>query len=134
MIQRAEGIPMTEASVRRLAENYQLLAGRMSALTASFYERLFVILPEARPLFRIDMTLQSQHLAAALALIVTNLRHLDALEQPLADLGAGHAKVGVRPEHYPVLCRTIVETLRDGSGAAWSDEVQADWTAVLERV
>src|SRR5690242_11911480 len=113
---------MTEASVQRLLQNYEMLAGRLPALAAHFYERLFAVLPAARPLFRIDMAVQSEHLAAALALILKNLRHMDALEQPLAELGAGHAKVGVRPEHYPVLCRTMVDTLRDGSGDAWTPE------------
>jgi nitric oxide dioxygenase len=69
-----------------------------------------------------------------LALIVRNLRDLDLLEEPLMELGAGHAQVGVRPEHYPVLCRTMVETLRDGSGSAWSSDLEADWTELLARV
>src|SRR5215510_2543344 len=102
---------MTEASLHRIAANYEMLAGRMQSLTASFYERLFKVLPESRPLFRIDIDIQSQHLAAALALIVRNLRMLDVLEQPLMDLGAGHARVGVRPEHYPIVCQTMVESL-----------------------
>jgi len=125
---------MNEASLTRITESYEMLASQMPALTAAFYEQLFKALPEVRPLFRIDIDLQSQHLAAALALIVRNLRSLDVLEQPLMELGAGHSRVGVRPEHYPVVCRTMLETLRDGAGSAWSDELQADWTYLLQRV
>jgi hemoglobin-like flavoprotein len=125
---------MTEASVQRLAENYEMLAGRMAALTATFYARLFAAMPSVRPLFKIDIALQSQHLAAALALIVRNVRHLDALEEPLTELGVHHAKVGVRPEQYPPLCRVMIETLRDGSGDGWSPQLESDWTAVLEMV
>ena len=119
---------MTEAALGRIATNYELLAGRMQALTASFYQRLFEQFPQVRPLFRIDLELQSQHLAAALALIVRNLRLLDVLEQPLMDLGAGHARAGVRPEHYPIVCRIMIEVLRDGSGEAWSPQLLSDWT------
>ena len=125
---------MTESSLQRVTTNYQALAGHMGKLTRTFYDRLFQALPQVRPLFRLDIDLQSQHLAAALALIVHNLRDLDLLEEPLMDLGAGHAHVGVRPEHYPVLCRTMVEALRDGSGGAWSVELEADWTELLARV
>src|SRR2546421_1519032 len=125
---------MTEASLKRIAAHYDLIAGRMYALAQAFYKRLFEVMPEARPLFRIDIDLQSQHLAAALAMIIRNLRLLDVLEQPLMELGAAHAQVGVRPEQYPILCRTMVETLRDGSGDAWSPELQADWTEMLHRV
>ena len=73
-------------------------------------------------------------MAAALALIVRNLRLLDALEQPLMDLGIGHAQVGVRPEHYPIVCRAMIETLREGSASSWSPELEADWTQALEAV
>jgi hemoglobin-like flavoprotein len=134
MIQRQQGFPMTEASVQRIAANYELLAPRMQALTDAFYVRLFEVMPEARPLFRIDIALQSQHLAAALALIVRNLRLMDALEQPLMELGEHHARVGVRPEQYPILIRTMVATLREHSGDAWSPQLEADWTAALELV
>ena len=125
---------MTETSLRRVTANYESLAGQIGRLTRSFYDRLFEAMPHVRPLFRLDIDLQSQHLAAALALIVRNLRDLDLLEEPLMELGAGHARVGVRPEHYPVLCRTMVQALRDGSGETWSPELEADWTELLARV
>ena len=125
---------MNESAVQRIAANYALIADRMPQLTSSFYTRLFEIAPQVRPLFRIDIDVQSQHLAATLALIVRNLRLMDVLEESLMELGAGHAKVGVRPEHYPIVARTMVQTLRDGSGDAWSDQLEADWTAVFERV
>ena len=125
---------MTQASLQRITTNYEALAGRIGSLTRTFYDRLFQAMPHVRPLFRLDIDLQSQHLAAALALIVRNLRDMDLLEEPLMELGAGHARVGVRPEHYPVLCRTMVATLRDGSAGAWSPELEADWTELLARV
>ena len=125
---------MNQASLQRLAANYQILAPNMAALAERFYDRLFKALPEARPLFKIDIALQSQHLAAALALIVRNLTLLDALEQPLMELGVHHARVGVRPEHYPFVCRAMVQTLGEGSGEQWSRELEADWTAIFERI
>ena len=125
---------MTDASVQRIAANYELLADRMPELAAAFYVRLFQVLPESRALFKIDIALQSQHLAAALAIIVRNLRLLDVLEEPLAELGVHHARVGVRPEQYPIVCRAMVETLRDGSGTTWSPTLENDWTQALEAV
>jgi hemoglobin-like flavoprotein len=122
---------MTEASRQRIANHYQTIAPRLHLLAQAFYDRLFTVLPEARPLFKIDIPLQSQHLAAALALIIHNLRFLDALEEPLKELGIHHARVGVRPEHYPILCRTMIQSLAEGSGDAWCAELHADWTELL---
>src|SRR4051794_33125962 len=105
MIQLAPGFPMNQASIQRLTNHYGVISGRMVELTQSFYDRLFQALPEVRPLFRIEIPIQSQHLAAALALIVRNLPVMDLLEEPLMELGMEHAQVGVRPEHYPVVVR-----------------------------
>jgi len=125
---------MTEASLGRISANYALLAERMPALAQAFYDRLFTVLPESRPMFKIDIALQSQHMAAALGLIVRNMRLLDALQQPLMDFGVQHARVGVRPEHYPIVCRAMVDTLAQGSGENWSPQLDADWSEALATV
>src|SRR3954447_9629921 len=93
---------MSTPSANRIRQSHRLLASRMSKMTQIFYQRLFALNPEVRALFKTDMTQQGGHLAAALALIVTNLPLLDALESPLRELGALHARAGVRPEHYPI--------------------------------
>src|SRR5436305_9177366 len=92
---------MTTASLHRIQQSYQLLIPQIAELTERFYARLFADHPETRRLFTRDMAAQRRHLAAALALVVRNLKMLDALEQPLRELGAHHAAMGVRPEHYP---------------------------------
>ena len=125
---------MTEQSLQRVNRNYDFLADRMPEVTQSFYRRLFAAHPELRPLFRLDIAVQSQHLAAALALIVRNLRLMDALEQPLMDLGAEHASVGARPEHYPVVCRTMIDAMREASGGQWSPALEQDWATLLHRI
>jgi nitric oxide dioxygenase len=125
---------MTEESLQRISRNYDFLANRMPEVTHSFYRRLFSAHPELRPLFRLDIAVQSQHLASALALIVRNLRLMDALEHPLMDLGAGHASVGTRPEHYPVVCRTMIEAMREASGGQWSAALEQDWVTLLQHI
>jgi len=125
---------MTEAQLQRIADSFALIEKRMPELTAAFYVRLFAALPEARPLFRIDIDIQSQHLAAALAIIVKNLRLLDVLEPSLMDLGVHHVQVGVRPEHYPIVCQAMVQTLAAECDEIWSPQLHTDWTELLERV
>jgi len=125
---------VTEESLARILESFEHLSPRIDALTRSFYAKLFAANPQLRPLFKLDIDVQSQHLAAALALIIRNLRLLDVLEEPLMDLGAGHARVGVRPEHYPLVCQTMIQTLREACGENWSHDLESDWTGVLERI
>ena len=125
---------MTEESLQRVTRNYELLAGIMPEVTHAFYRRLFAAHPELRPLFRLDIAVQSQHLASALALIVRNLRLMDALEQPLMDLGADHASVGARPEHYPVVCADMLAAMREASGEQWSPALEQDWSDLLRHI
>src|SRR5690242_19596882 len=94
---------MTTASLERIRQSFDLLIPHLDRMTRTFYGHLFAARPETRQLFKIDMDAQRQHLAAALALIVRNLAMFDALAEPLQELGTQHAKVGVRPEHYPVV-------------------------------
>ena len=125
---------MTQASMSRLRESFRSLAPQFGYVVGRFYERLFAADPSTRELFRIDMVTQAGHLSAALALIVRNLSMLDALEGPLMELGAAHARVGVRPEHYPVACEALLASIGEAAGGDWSAELSADWRALLDRV
>src|SRR3954463_12036758 len=106
-----QGDLMTLTALARIQQSYLAIAPQVDRLTQTFYDRLFAQHPETRALFRNDMGSQRQHLAAALALIIRNLRMLDALEQPLGELGALHARAGVRPEHYPVAQDAMIAAL-----------------------
>jgi hemoglobin-like flavoprotein len=103
-------------------------------LTACVYDHLFRLHPETRTLFSIDMHLQGKHFAAALALIVRNLEVLDALEQPLRELGAAHAKVGVRLHHYSAVYDAMVQAMADTLGEQWTEQLASDWRWLLDTV
>src|SRR3954464_7767065 len=118
---------MTPAAVCRVRASFEQVAPQFDQVAVQFYERLFATLPSARELFKVDLTAQAKHLAAALALIVRNLAILDALEQPLMELGAAHARVGVRDEHYPVARDALIASLAESMGGSWTEDLSADW-------
>jgi hemoglobin-like flavoprotein len=125
---------MDAVSTSRLQASYELVAPRMGRVTGRFFDELFSMRPETRALFTGDMAEQRRHMAAALALIVRNVAILDVLEQPLRELGAAHARVGVRPEYYPVVCDAMVRALAAELGEGWTAEVAGDWKDLLETV
>lgn len=127
-------MPEPSASFKRIQDHHATLAGRMDEVSRVFYARLFAQHPEVRGLFPSDMTKLTGHLAAAMSLIVRNLRNFDALERPLMELGAQHHGFGAKPEHYPVVCVTLVEALREVSGPAWNAQLELDWTELWDRV
>ena len=127
---------MTDESLSRIHRSFVLLSTHMGEVTRGFYDRLFEARPDVRPLFQVNLAAQRQHLAAALALIVRNLPMLDALEGALAELGAGHAAVGVRPEHYPpvrdAMLAAISVALSPTGG--WTTELADDWRRLIDRI
>lgn len=125
---------MTTASLERIRHSFDLLAPNLARMTRTFYDTLFEGRPEVRALFKVDMDVQRQHLAAALALIVRNLTMLDALLEPLQELGREHARVGVRPEQYPLVRDAMLVAIAEAVGDAWTPELAADWRRLIEEI
>jgi len=125
-------VGMKTDSLDRIRSSFELLSPHMAQMTRTFYERLFAARPDTRQLFKVDMDIQRQHFAAALALVVRNLGLLDALEEPLHELGASHARVGVRPEHYPFVRDAMLKALAEALGPAWSSDLADDWRNLIE--
>jgi len=127
-------MPSPSESFKRIQESHATLAPRMDEVLRVFYRNLFEKHPEVRALFPTDITRQIGHLSAAVTLICRNLRNFEALEHPLMELGAQHVGFGARPHHYPTVCVTLVEALREVAGDQWNARLELDWTELWDRV
>jgi hemoglobin-like flavoprotein len=125
---------MRKESLERVRRSVALLLPQAGEITRLFYDRLFSIAPETRELFKVDMTVQRQHFAAALSVIMKNLTLLDVLTEPLRDLGSNHARVGVRPQHYPIVRDSILFAMSQTLAHDWTPELAADWHELLDKV
>jgi hemoglobin-like flavoprotein len=95
---------------------------------ALFYDRLFVLDPTLRPLFKGDMHEQGRKLMAMIATAVANLDKLDTIVPAVQDLGRRHNVYGVKPEHYATVGAALLWTLGQGLGDGFSPPVEAAWT------
>ena len=95
-----------------------------------FYDRLFEIAPEVRPLFKGDMKEQGAKLMAMLARAVSALDKLDDLVPVVQELGRRHHGYGVTAEHYGPVGEALLWTLEQGLGDAFTPAVKAAWTKV----
>jgi hemoglobin-like flavoprotein len=118
-----------------LEESFDLVAPRGEELVERFYERLFEIAPEARPLFAsTNMPRQRQMLLGALVMLRKSLRNLGAIVPALQGLGARHATYGARPEHYPIVGTALLATMAEIGGGAWLDEYTRAWADAYQVV
>jgi hemoglobin-like flavoprotein len=95
---------------------------------AMFYDRLFVLDPSLKPLFKGDMTEQGRRLMAMIGTAVANLDRLETIVPAVQDLGRRHATYGVQPAHYDTVAVALLWTLGQGLGEAFTPPVKAAWT------
>lgn len=99
-----------------------------------FYDRLFTIAPDTRPLFKDDINAQASKLMDTLAVAIGSLRDPAALTKVLTGLGQRHTAYGVRDEHYDKVGEALLWTLEKGLGAAFTPDAKMAWTQLYAAV
>ena len=95
-----------------------------------FYERLFDVNPELKPLFHpVDMRRQQDNLVRAIDHVVQHLDHPDRLLPDVAGLGRRHRTYGVTDAHYEAVGNALLWTLQQGLSKTWTPEVEDAWIA-----
>ena len=95
-----------------------------------FYQRLFEIAPELRPMFRGDMAEQRKKLMQMITAAVKGLDRLEQLVPVVQDLGRRHAGYGVEERHYETVGEALLWTLEMGLGRGFTPQVREAWVAV----
>lgn len=97
-----------------------------------FYARLFTLDPSLRPMFKGDLVHQGRMLMAMLNSAVNGLTQLDTMMPVVRQLGARHAKYGVRDEHYATVGSALLWTLEQGLGEKFTPAVREAWAAAYD--
>jgi hemoglobin-like flavoprotein len=93
-----------------------------------FYDRLFEIAPQVKPLFKGDMATQRRALMGALNGVVNGLSNLPSVLPAASALAKKHVGYGVEAAHYSVVGSALLWTLEKGLADAWTPEVASAWT------
>lgn len=99
-----------------------------------FYNRLFEIAPETKPLFVNDMAEQGRKLMATLAIVVASLDRLETILPTVEQLAVAHVKWGVVPSHYQLVGSALLWTLEQGLGPDFTPDVKEGWVAAYATV
>lgn len=91
------------------------------------YERVFALMPEARPLFRDDMQEQGMQFLSALHVLVDHLEASDRIDRETRNLGLGHAAFGVSAEMYGPMGAALIQTMRTCLGERFDEETEQAW-------
>ena len=110
-----------------MGDSFAKLAPIAPAAAAMFYDRLFVLDPALRPLFKGDMAEQGRKLMSMIGTAVANLGKLDVIVPAVRDLGRRHAGYGVRQAHYDTVGTALVWTLEQGLGGDFTPATRQAW-------
>lgn len=119
---------MTPEKIALVQDSFAKVAPIAETAADIFYDRLFEIAPEVRPLFPEIMKDQKKKLMQMLATAVNGLKDLDAIVPAVQNLGARHGGYGVKEEHYASVGAALLFTLGKGLGEDFTPEVEAAWT------
>ena len=119
---------MTPEQVSMVQASFQKVAPIADTAADIFYDRLFEIGPELRPLFPAEMRDQKSKLMKTLGVAIANLHQVGTILPVVQELGAKHVSYGVKDEHYDKVGSALLYTLEKGLGDAWTPQLKDAWT------
>ena len=114
---------MTPEKIALVQDSFAKVVPIADQAAILFYDRLFEIAPEVKPMFHGDMAEQRRKLMSVLGVVVTGLSRLETVLPAASALAKKHVTYGVKDEHYPVVGSALLWTLEKGLGEAWNPEL-----------
>lgn len=115
-----------------------LLEAGGEALTTHFYKKMLGGYPEVRPLFNQAHQAsgdQPRALANGVLMYARHIDELQALGSLVAKIVHKHVALQVLPEHYPIVGKCLLESIREVLGEEIAtDEVIAAWAAAYQQL
>lgn len=121
---------MTEADIALIRDSFAHLHRRKAETARLFYDRLFEIAPDVRPLFKGDIKAQGAKLMETLLVAIASLNDRPGLTILLEKLGRDHRAYQVEPRHYDKVGAALIWTLRTSLGAGFTPETERAWTTL----
>ncbi len=118
---------MTPQQITLIQTSWAAVLPIQDTAAGLFYQRLFVLDPSVRPMFKGDLAAQGKKLMQALGFIVNSLTRLDELVPVAQDMARRHVGYGVQADHYDTVGTALLWTLEQGLGSAFTEETRAAW-------
>jgi len=119
-----------QKEIQLVQESFKLVEPIAETASELFYDRLFTIAPELRPMFSDDLSDQRVKLMKSLTFIVYGLDDLAGLMPAISGLAERHNGYGVEDAHYDKVGAALLWTLEQGLGPKFTPEVKAAWVVI----
>lgn len=124
---------LTEDQVTMVQESFEKVVPIADTAASIFYDRLFTIAPEVKPMFgNADMSEQGKKLMTTIGIAVKGLTNLEKIVPTVQNLGVKHLDYGVKKEHFAIVGEALIFTLEKGLGDDWNDELKEAWATTYQ--
>ena len=125
---------LTQTQIASIRKTHAKLMGRADEIGKEFYADLFNRIPEARTLFRDDLTDQGMRFMAAIHVIVDHLDDLPAMQEEVDKLASGHAVMNIKPDWYRQMQEALIDTFAYALGADFTNEAELAWRSAFTQI
>jgi nitric oxide dioxygenase len=123
---------LSSAQIGVIKATVPVLSAHGETLTRHFYRRMFAGNPEVKAFFNPAHQAggsQQRALAAAICAYAENIENPAALAGAVELIAQKHASLSVLPEHYPIVGKHLLGSIREVLGEGATDEVIDAWAA-----
>jgi len=119
---------MTPKQIELVQSTWAMVVPIKDKAAELFYGKLFETDPALKELFKGDMKEQGAKLMQMIGVAVNGLTKLETIVPAVQQLGKRHAGYGVKDADYMTVAGSLLWTLEQGLGAAFTAEVKQAWT------
>ena len=130
-------MPLTQEQSQIITATVPILAQYGTQITTAFYANLIREIPELNNVFNTSNQRnghQQQALAGALYAYAANINNLDVLKPTLERISQKHVSLYVRPEHYDIVGKYLLEAMKEILGDALTPAILDAWAAAYTQI
>lgn len=125
---------MTARQIELVQATWKQLSQNADELASLFYDRLFEVNPQLKPMFKSNMAEQHRKLVMMIAAAVQSLNDFDKLKLAVQELGKRHIGYGVQKEHYQAVGEALLWSLERSLRKAFTEEARLAWATFYGRL
>lgn len=118
---------MTPQQIELVRNSWRMVLPISDTAATLFYQRLFELDPNLKPMFRHDMRDQGRKLMSTIDVAVKALNNLTSIIPAVQELGRRHAGYGVKEKDYQTVADALLWTLQRGLGDDFTEETKQAW-------
>lgn len=117
---------LSEKTIQIVKEITPAVATNAEKITCCFYQRMFAGNPEVKAFFNQahqESGGQQSALAGAICAYFTHIDDLEALGPAVELIAQKHCSLGVKPEHYPIVGKHLIDAIKEVMGEGATDDI-----------